>query len=85
MEASVNITVAEVLAALADAEVKPSEPDGCFTREELADATGWHKEKVLANLKVLVRARRATVVTVERQDMTGRWQKKPGYRLMAVP
>lgn len=73
-----NLSVNEVLEALA--ALRPTD-DGAWTADELRQATGWGKDRVMVALRTLARAGKLTITIVARPDISGRVQKKPGYLL----
>lgn len=77
-----NITVAEILEAIAAESRPPAQPRDTFTRVQLMQALGCGKDLALKHIHALVRAGRATPTTIPLTDIIGRTSPVPGYRLL---
>ena len=79
--ARVDVTEADLLAALREASSPDAEPDDAYTVVELADRTGTPLRVMRERVGAMVRRGQVECVRVTRTAMDGRAAKVPAYRL----
>lgn len=79
--ASLTINVAEIVEAIAAASL-PQNPEDAHTAAEIANATGWSRDRTTTKLGILKRAGQLEVVSVVREDLAGRRALVPAYRFI---
>jgi len=83
MERKVNVTVNEILDALAAGTIHDTadQPD-VHTGAEVRKAMGWSGGRFGSEMRLLLLARRVTVTRVFRPAIDGSLRNVPGYRFL---
>lgn len=80
----IEVTHAELVAALAEAANVTDDGGGAMTSSELSRATGRGEKWLRDHIRSLLAEDRAEVVFVQRRDIAGRPTRVPAYRLKAA-
>lgn len=81
---AVKITETELLAELAATMQRPG-PEYALTANEIQDATGWGRDRILRVLKLFASAGRLNVHRVKRESILGIVTTVPAYTVAPAP
>ncbi len=83
--ADLEITHDDLLSALLAAQTQEGDDGRALTSQEIQERTGWSDKRVRARLHELQRAGKLSVVWVQRLNLFGAMQARPGYQLKELP